>query len=325
MAHSFRTEINCSPGQSIELQHKILTLGSCFADQFGSWLQTNKFQVLTNPFGTVYNPISIHTLLTSALDLTLEQELFLERDGYWFHHHYHSLFTDRTKESLGVKINQQQQKVKEFLYQTDVVILTYGTAWVYQLKSNQKRVSNCHKVPGSSFEKKLLSVDEIVDSFQRLVLKVRAIKPTVRILLTVSPVRHLKDTLELNSVSKSVLRLACHHLRQPGVEYFPAYELLLDDLRDYRFYDRDMIHPSAEARDYINNKFSDRYFSEATKKLIGMLNEVHRALAHKPFQLASPIHQQFLVETLKKLELINVHLPVQTEIDQIQSLLNTHA
>ncbi len=325
MAHSFRTEINCSPGQSIELHHKILTLGSCFADQFGSWLQTNKFQVLSNPFGTTYNPISIHTLLTTALDHTLEQELFLERDGYWFHHHYHSQFTDRTKEGLSVKINKQQQTVKEFLHQTDVVILTYGTAWVYQLKSNQQLVANCHKVPGTRFEKKLLSVNEIMDSFQQVMVKLRAIRPTVRILLTVSPVRHLKDTLELNSVSKSVLRLACHQLQQAGVEYFPAYELLLDDLRDYRFYDRDMIHPSAEARDYINKKFSDRYFTEGTKKLISTLNEVQRALAHKPFQLASSTHRQFLVDTLKRLELINVHMPVQTEIDQIQSLLNAHA
>lgn len=325
MTHSFRTEINCSPGQSIELHHTILTLGSCFADQFGSWLQTNKFQVLSNPFGTTYNPISIHTLLTTALDNTLEQELFLERDGYWFHYHYHSQFTDNIKEGLGAKINQQQQTVNEFLHQTDVLILTYGTAWVYQLKSNQQVVANCHKVPGSRFEKKLLSVNEIMDSFQQLVVKLRVIRPTLRILLTVSPVRHLKDTLEFNSVSKAALRLACHHLQQPGVEYFPAYELLMDDLRDYRFYERDMIHPSAEARDYINQKFSDRYFTEATKKLIGTLNEVQRALAHKPFQLASPAHRQFLAETLKKLELINTHMPVQAEIDQIQSQLRMYA
>jgi hypothetical protein len=185
----------------------------------------------------------------------------------------------------------------------DVLIITYGTAWVYELQSNHQLVNNCHKVPASQFIKKLLSATEIIQSFNTLVQTLKTIRPELRILVTVSPVRHSKDTFELNTVSKSILRLVCHELQQ-HVDYFPAYEIMMDDLRDYRFYERDMLHPSAEARDYINQKFSDRYFTADTLKLIHTLNEIQKALAHKPFQVTSAAHQHFLKDTLRKLESI---------------------
>ncbi|TXH30502.1 MAG: hypothetical protein E6Q96_01670, partial [Cyclobacteriaceae bacterium] len=211
--NSFRTEINCSPEQPIGLDQKILTIGSCFADQFGQWLANNKVIVLANPFGTTYNPVSIHNLLLGALTANLDNNLFTERNGLWFHHAYHSQFTANSKSELFTNLQQVQQKVSAFLQQTQVLIITYGTAWVYELQSTHQPVNNCHKVPGSQFSKKLLSVTEITNSFNTLVQNLKTINPALRVILTVSPVRHSKDTFELNTVSKSVLRLACHELQ----------------------------------------------------------------------------------------------------------------
>lgn len=322
--NSFRTEINCSPAQPIGLDEKILTMGSCFADQFGQWLANNKFTVLANPFGTTYNPVSIHNLLLNALNNYIDQNLFTERNGLWFHHAYHSQFTANSKAELVASLQQVQKQVREFLQHVDVLIITYGTAWVYELQSTHQLVNNCHKVPASQFSKKLLSVTEIIQSFNTLVQTLKSVRPALRILVTVSPVRHSKDTFELNTVSKSTLRLACHELQQQA-EYFPAYELMMDDLRDYRFYERDMLHPSSEARDYINQKFSDRYFTADTLKLIYTLNEIQKALAHKPFQIASAAHQHFLKDTLRKLESIQHQVSVTTEIESVRAQLSNHA
>lgn len=320
--NSFRTEINCSPALPINLDHKILTVGSCFADQFGQWLTNNKFQVLSNPFGTTYNPISIHQLLENSLNEFIDPAMFTERNGFWLHHAWHSQFVAASKEELITTLHQTQAKVNAFLHQADVLILTYGTAWVYELKAGNQLVANCHKVQADRFTKRLLSTSEIEASFHALNQKLNTIRPSLRVICTVSPVRHLKDTFELNQVSKSVLRLACHQLQQQNLAaYFPAYEIMMDDLRDYRFYERDKIHPSAEARDYINQKFSDRYFKPETINLIHTLNEIQKALAHKPFQVASSSHQIFLKETLRKLESIQHQVPVATEIAHVRAQL----
>lgn len=320
--NTFRTEINCSPTIPIKLDHKILTIGSCFADQFGQWLINNKFTVLTNPFGTTYNPVSIHNLLLDAFDNNIDQNLFTERNGLWFHHAYHSQFTANSKAELSTILQDVQKQVREFLQHVDVLIITYGTAWVYELQSTHQLVNNCHKVAGTEFRKRLLTVAEIEISFKALIQILQSIRPDLRVIFTVSPVRHLKDTFELNQVSKSALRLACHQVEQEKLAgYFPAYEIMMDDLRDYRFYERDMIHPSPEAREYINKKFSDRYFSSDTLQLLQTLNEIQKALAHKPFQLASASHQIFLKQTLHKLESIQHRLPVAAEIELVRAQL----
>lgn len=324
MPLSFRTELNCSPSTQIALHHKIITLGSCFADQFGQWMKSNKFQVCTNPFGTTYNPTSIHHLLLQSLQDSLDESLFVERDGLWYHYGYHSQWSATTQQELIQSIRQQQQVVKQFIKTADELILTYGTAWVYHLKQNDQLVSNCHKVPASQFIKQLQDEKEIYQSFDELYKKVKAANPALRIILTVSPVRHIKDTLELNSVSKGLLRLACHQLEQryDSVEYFPAFEIMMDDLRDYRFYERDMIHPSAEAQDYINQKFSDQYFSEDTRNFIKTWASIQKALTHRPFHLKSAAHQKFLKDTLEKLESIRNVVSVNEEIKLIQSQLH---
>jgi len=324
MSLSFRTEINCPPRQSIELNHKIMTLGSCFADQFGQWLKSNKFVVSANPFGTVYNPISIHQLLTQSLNESFNESLFVERDGLFYHHHYHSHWFATTQKQLEQRIRQQQNAVRDFINATNVLVLTYGTAWVYRLKQNELLVSNCHKVPATQFTKQLLTEQEIKESFEELYKLVKSINPAMRIILTVSPVRHIKDSLELNSVSKGLLRLVCHDVTHhyDSVEYFPAFELMMDDLRDYRFYERDMIHPSLEAKDYINQKFSDCYFSEDTRNFIKTWTGIQNALTHRPFEPNSPAHQKFLNHTLQKLESVSNRVSVSEEIQLIQSQLH---
>ncbi|MBX2894380.1 MAG: GSCFA domain-containing protein [Cyclobacteriaceae bacterium] len=324
--NTFRTEINCSPSSPIGLDHKIFTIGSCFADQFGQWLINNKFTVLANPFGTAYNPISIHNLLLDALHNYVDSNLFTEHNGLWFHHNWHSQFTVNSQAELLAELQRVQKQIRTFLQEVDVVIITYGTAWVYELLATNQLVNNCHKVPATHFRKRLLSAAEIETSFRSLIQTLKSIRPNLRVICTVSPVRHLKDTFELNQVSKSALRLACYQIEQEKLAaYFPAYEIMMDDLRDYRFYERDMIHPSAEAREYINQKFSDRYFTPDTLRLLQTLKEIQKALAHKPFQLTSVAHQNFLKDTLRKLESIQHQLPVTSEIESVRAQLIHHA
>lgn len=231
--NTFRTEITCPSTRPINLQDRILTTGSCFADLFGQWLHSNKFQVLVNPFGTNYNPISIHQSLTDALHHQLNEQLFIEHQGVWHHFHYHSQWSSKNKEDLKASIQKIQQEVKQFLTRSNVLIITYGTAWVYEYKKQNCVVSNCHKIPGKEFDKRLLSVEEVTASFHLLSAELKHLRPDLRIIVTVSPVRHVKDTLVLNSVSKATLRLACHAMAQlhADVAYFPSYEIMMDDLR----------------------------------------------------------------------------------------------
>lgn len=324
---SFRTEIKLTSGIPIGMHDAILTTGSCFADQFGQWLHDYKFQVLLNPFGTAYNPISIHQALIDAIDGALNETLFTEHDGIWHHFDYHSRWSDKDKSTLTKNIYECQQRVNEFLKKSQVIIITYGTAWVYELKTNQHAVSNCHKVPASQFKKRLLHTDEIVNSFDALHTMLKAINPAIRFLVTVSPVRHLKDTLTLNGVSKAVLRLASHQLSEkyPEVDYFPSYEIMMDDLRDYRFYERDQIHPTEEALDYISQKFSEQYFTAETRQFIQRWETIRQAINHRAYHPESAAHQLFLTDIIKRLEALNTTVDVSAEIEQIKKQLHSNA
>ncbi len=324
--NSFRTEITCPTAHPIGLKDTLLTSGSCFADQFGNWLQKNKFKVQVNPFGPNYNPISIHKSLTDSITMGLDRNLFVEHQNIWHHYDYHSQWSSLKKEELEKSIHAQLVKVQQHLLKTDVLLITYGTAWVYQHKSLNSVVSNCHKIPANQFDKKLLSVEEITTSFSHLYSTLKQVRPKLRILLTVSPVRHVKDTLSLNSASKATLRLACHQLinQFKEVDYFPSYEIMMDDLRDYRFYERDKIHPTEEALDYINQKFSDQCFSMEVKNFVDQWTIIRQALNHKPYHPTSHAHQQFLKELLLKLKAIS-EVSVAEEIDLVQSQINQHA
>ena len=324
IVNTFRTEISCPQAHPIGLKDSILTTGSCFADQFGLWLLNNKFKVLVNPFGTTYNPISIHKNILGSIATALDSRLFIEHHGLWHHLDYHSKWSTPSMADLSKSIKKEQQRVKDYFQKTDLLVITYGTAWVYHHIGLDSLVSNCHKLPGGDFEKRLLSTEEITQSFDTFYYEVKNICPSLRIILTVSPVRHIKDTLALNSVSKATLRLVCHSLSNhyAHVEYFPSYEIMMDDLRDYRFYDRDKIHPSEEAVEYISHKFSDQYFDQDTKSFIEKWNTIRQAMEHRPYHPHSLAHQHFLKELLHKLEEMKGTVPVVEEIEKIQSQIN---
>lgn len=321
--NSFRTEIILRPAhQKFSLHSKVLTAGSCFAEVMGSKVAAYKVKSLVNPFGTIFNPLSLFKLLTQAL--TAEAKFtgeLLERDGFWYAYDLHSSFTAPTQSLLLVKIQNQLNQTHIFLKNTDLLILTLGTAVGYKHKVTNTLVANCHKVPQHQFNKELISCDAITASFVTLYKNLKTLNPTLTVLLTVSPVRHVKETLELNSVSKSILRIACHQIvnQFPEVQYFPAYELMLDDLRDYRFYKADMLHPTEVAENYIWVKFSRAYFNQEFLDFTAQWDKVQQALAHKPFQSGSAAHQQFLQKLLTHLKQLHTLTDCTPEIQEVKS------
>lgn len=319
----FRTELNPAPSKvKIDLQKPILLVGSCFSDSIGEILEENKFKALPNPFGVVYNPISIFNLLgNSILGKKYENISFVEQNEIWYNYHFHSDISALTREKLAIKITEKMSRVGEYFAQEDaVLILTLGTAFVYALTESGEIVANCHKMPASLFEKHLLSPPQIVKAFEKLY----AILPkNLTIILTVSPVRHIKDTIPLNAVSKSVLRLVCHELceRFENVGYFPAYEYLIDDLRDYRFYEADMLHPNRQAIDYVFAKFGATYFDAATQLFLKKWEKIHKSLQHKAFHSETKQHQQFLKNLLLMLQSVT-EVDVSREIDLVSQQLS---
>lgn len=314
----FRTKLLVKPIHSIALSDTLLTIGSCFADDIGSRLQENKFKVLKNPFGTVYNPLSIHNLLNLAIEMqSPSTENFVERDGYFYHYDFNSHGYNRSQELLKEKLETQLKGGYDALAKSNYLIITYGTSWVYENKETKNTVANCHKMAQHNFEKFLLTQKRIVESFESMYAKLKKLNPACQIILTVSPVRHIKDSLELNSVSKSILRLTCHTLTElfQDVAYFPAYEIMMDDLRDYRFYKPDMLHPSDQAIEYVWEKFGDAFFNSDVKNFIEQWGEIQAALNHKPFNPKSKKHQDFLKNLLEKLYEFRGKVDVDKEME----------
>ncbi|HEY3403488.1 MAG TPA: GSCFA domain-containing protein [Ohtaekwangia sp.] len=319
---AFRTVVSpTASNHPINLQTKVLTIGSCFADAIGSRLIHFKSPSIANPFGVLYSPNAIHKALRYALfNEAAPQHTYLQHQDVHLNYDFHSEFSSLQKEALEKKIRKATQEVHDSLKTAEWLFITYGTAWVYERTDTGEIVANCHKQPTSAFRKSLLTQKKIIESFEALYTNLKTINPAIRVILTVSPVRHIKDTLELNSVSKSVLRLASHTLQEnyTDVEYFPAYEIMMDDLRDYRFYKEDMIHPSAEAEEYIWNYFINQYGSDHFRKFITQWTSIQSAMAHKPFHPQAPAHQQFLKETLRRLEELKSTVPVDDEIASIR-------
>ena len=321
----FRTEIIVTPAtRPLDIKSGILTQGSCFADAIGSRLASHKMKALVNPFGVIYNPESIHQVLAySIFNEPLPQHTYLYHHEVYLNYNVHSEFSSLAKDELASRLTNTIGSTHYFLKDADWLLLTYGTAWVYQRKETGEVVANCHKLPSATFTKSLMNVDAVTSSFKSLFNQLKNFNPKIKIILTVSPVRHLKDTLELNSVSKSILRVACHHLstQYDDVEYFPAFEMMMDDLRDYRFYKADMLHPTAEAEDYIWGKFMERYFSPELRQFVMKWKVVLAALRHKPFHPQTALHQQFLRDLLDKLEELEPWVNLDSEKSQIKRQL----
>lgn len=318
----FRTEINPQiSANKISLSTPLMTIGSCFSDNFGQRLMKNKFDTLTNPFGVIFNPISINKLLKiAAANGPIDSRNWIESQGINLHYDVHSQIGSVDQKEATENINEAIELASIQLKKTKCLIITWGTALVYERKDTGAVVANCHKVPSDQFNKRLLSYEEIVADFE---VMLAVIPHDIKILLTVSPVRHLKETLELNSVSKSTLRVASHYLAEKynRINYFPAYELILDDLRDYRFYKSDMLHPSDEAINYIWDKFIQTHFDKPTLAFIDQWLKITAAINHKPFNVESEAHQQFIKQTINSINELKTSVDVSKEINHLEQQL----
>ncbi len=302
----FRTELSLSPFPfKIKHQDALLSIGSCFTEHIGARLSALKFKHLQNPFGIVYNPISIAEQLEWLLSDTIfsESDLF-ENQGLWHSWLHHGSFSGLNKHDTLSKINESLQLAQSQLPSVDRLLVTLGTAHVFVLKENDKVVANCHKMPGQSFEKQRLTIDKIVSKFLPVLQKLKTQNPNLQVIFTVSPVRHIRDGLVENQRSKATLLLAIDNLCQKlnFVHYFPAYELILDDLRDYRFFNADMIHPSEVAIEYVWQHFSQAFFNEETQQINEQIRAIVEASRHRAFHLQSAQHQLFIQKQLSKIE-----------------------
>jgi len=317
---NFRTTFQIPPSKfKISLDSQTLTMGSCFADVVGNQLINNKLDVLINPFGTLFNPLSIFKILSPSYQ-EADERLYVENQKVWFHYDFHSQFMSNSKENLKQQINQTIFAINCQLPTTNHLIITFGTAFAYKLLNPQIHIANCHKMPGSLFEKELLNVKEICGSFAIFHAALKDMNPDVKVILTVSPVRHTKDGVAENQVSKSILRVACHYLSTDyeDVEYFPAYEIMMDDLRDYRFYKSDLIHPNEVAEQYIFEKFMETYFDENLKDFIKEWASIQTSLTHRSFNEKSENHQVFLKKLLGDLIKIAQKVDVREEVNFVR-------
>ena len=300
----FRTIVEVPKSKfTINHQSKIMMLGSCFVENIGAKLQELKFNIDLNPFGIIFNPISAAECLRILIEniAFTENDLFLHNEK-WNSFQHHSRFSNTDKQKCLQEINQRIQYSTEFLKTADYLFLTFGTAWVYYNMENSHPVSNCHKLPANRFERKMLDIKDIVLIYKEVINDLIKLNSNLKIVLTVSPVRHFKDGAEGNQLSKAVLLVAINELRKSGLsEYFPAYEIVLDDLRDYRFYEKDMLHPNGLAIDYIFEKFSNTFFETPTIELNKELDKIAMALNHRPVNEASDGYKNFINTTISKI------------------------
>ena len=263
------------PKGKFEIEHdsKIMLLGSCFADEMGKKFIESGFQTMANPFGTLYNPASIAALLLRCISRTqyeqASKEIFQAADGLWHSWMHHSRFSASQSDTMVASLNDTTAAGADFLEHADLLIVTLGTAIIYRLKETGMLVANCHKQPDALFQRERLSVYDIVDQWQMLLGLLRSVNPKLHVIFTVSPIRHKRDGLHINQISKGILLQAVDELlnatdAENFISYFPSYEIMLDELRDYRFYAEDMIHPSPTAVEYIWQRFQKTYMSLPT-------------------------------------------------------------
>jgi hypothetical protein len=307
MKMDFRTCIDI-PESDISINHstRVMLFGSCFSENIGLKLMRHKFQIDVNPFGILYNPFSV----SRSIRRLLSAESFSEADLVFNNELYHSLmhhghFSATDKQTCLHNISLRFDKAVPFIQQTNLFLITFGSAYAYQWKENGEIAGNCHKLPADRFCRFRLSVEEITEEWEKVITMITAINPDAKLLFTVSPVRHWKDGAHENQISKSILHLAIDALQKrfgKCVSYFPAYEVMMDELRDYRFYDEDMLHPSSLAVDYIWNLFSETYFSDETRKVNDEWAQIRRALDHRPLHPKTEAFRHFTEGTAQKLE-----------------------
>lgn len=300
----FFTEVNIEPSSlKITYEDQVITLGSCFAENIGRKMYNAYFQTDINPFGVLYNPISIK----NSIEILLENKHFTQDDIFenkslWQSFSHSSLFSKVNSVDFLENINLKLKATADFFQNTSYVLITFGTAWVFEEKTSGRVVSNCHKLPASNFVRRRLTVDEIVTDYSGLFSKLQISHPNLKFIFSVSPIRHFKDGAHENNLSKSILLLAIESLQKQfsQVDYFPAYEIMMDELRDYRYYSSDMLHPSEVAVDYIWKRFSETYFNVETIQINAELEQLTRDLNHRPLHTESEEFMKFQSKLEKK-------------------------
>lgn len=317
----FKLEFDIAKSKrQINIKDKIFSIGSCFSDNIGSHLDQYKFQVLANPFGTIFNPYSIFKLLRGQLDsndIIKNQEVFYHWDA-------HSDLSSLDQGELNNELTNAVEQTQLFLKEAKWLVITFGTSFIYTNKKSNQIVGNCHKVPQKEFIKSMMSVDQIAADYAASLNVIRKQNPDLHVILTVSPVRHIKDGLHENNISKGVLHQAVSKIIKADnkVTYFPSYEIMIDELRDYRFYKKDRIHPSEEAIAYIWTKFVQTLMDEETSTFIDQWNKILNSLTHKSFHPQSNKHQQFLIKLISEIENFENLVDVNIELEQVRNQIN---
>lgn len=264
-------------------EHGIVMAGSCFTENIGQRLQHLLLDVAINPNGIVFNPVSLAEPFKRIVEARpYSEEDLLHHNGLWSGLHHHGRFTSKDKKQFLEAINSAHEAFTASLKKASLLVLTFGTAWVYHLKERDSIVANCHKLPAEMFSKHLLTTSEIVELWSDVSAKLKAMNPSLDIIFTVSPVRHLRDGVHENNLSKAVLLLAVNQLAKEKGSYFPAYELVNDDLRDYRFYDADGAHPNSMAIDYVFDKFIQYAFTDKSQQVMKAVSDYRKLEQHRP-------------------------------------------
>jgi hypothetical protein len=302
----FRTKIPIPKSiNPIDYNSKIVSLGSCFAENMAEKLDYFKFQNACNPFGIIFNPVSIEKMIYRIVNqfFYTEKDIFFHNER-WHCYEVHSDWSNPDKEVFLENLNTVLRTSLIQLFQASHIIITYGTSWVYRNLESNAVVANCHKVPQKEFSKEILSIVTIEKSMQNTLDFIQKINPGVNFIFTVSPVRHLKDGVVENQLSKAHLITAIHQMindKPQTINYFPSYEIMMDELRDYRFYAEDMMHPNQVAINYIWERFSETVISEESHSIIKEVETIQKGLQHRPFNPSSESHQQFLSKLQDKI------------------------
>lgn len=313
----------------IDYSHRLMLLGSCFATHIGMRLSEAKFRCDVNPYGVLYNPLSISTALREMLagKVYTSSDLYFHQ-GCWHSPMHHGDFSAVSPQEVLSRINCRLERAAEEVDGLDFLLLTWGTAWVYEDRRTGCVVGNCHKLPESNFRRRKLSVGEIVSDMVSLLSGLLARNDRLQVVLTVSPIRHVRDGLHENQLSKATLLLAAEQVEAAfcgRVFYFPAYELLMDELRDYRFYADDLVHPSELAVRYVWERFTEWCLSSEALQAMEEYEVVHKALKHKPLHPESEEYKRFLEQIMLKIERLNGKYPyfdLQNERETCRILLN---
>ena len=289
----------------IDYNSRLAFFGSCFADNISAQFTERKFHVLVNPFGTVYNPVSLASQIKAIADGKVfgEEDVFQDTrcDGLWHCWDAHSSLSAHAREECVDKLNAATTQARDFLRKADAVFITLGTAFVYYLKDSGKPVSNCHRQDPNLFTRRMISVDEATEAICETIASIRQLNPHAHIVFTVSPLRHMSDGAHGNNLSKATLQLAIHNaLEKTAAEYFPSYEIVMDELRDYRFYDSDMIHLSKTAEEYIFERMVETYCDSITRENIAKVEKFLKMANHRIQDENSPATQEFKEKLTKQ-------------------------